>query len=141
MCQLPGAAVVLEMKPPDVVLHFLQLLLSMLDMDLTPPPLDYLCLEGAVHDTSHGVIDIIVQGMVEVKEGELSGAVGSYWVVGIVRGSVDVFEVGVGVTLQLPINNGVVRPLYVNVECLHCFPAWQRDLEVDEVGPLVQDKA
>ena len=113
----------------------------MLDVDLTPSPPDYLALEGAISDPGHGIVDVVAEGMVEIEEGELRGGVGVDRLVGIVGGGVYVFEVSVGVVLQLPIYDGVIRPLDLNVVRLHGLPPRKRDLKVDKVGPLVQDKA
>ena len=81
MCQLPGAAVILQLKPPNIVLRLLQLFLSMSDADLTPPLSDYLHLKGVIPDPGHGIIDIIVKGVVEIKEGELGGVVSANQIV------------------------------------------------------------
>ena len=132
-----GATVILEAKPPDVVLRLLQLLFSVLDADLTPASSDHLPLEGAVPNPGHGVVDVVAKGMVEIEKGELCGGIGANGLVSVVRGGMNVLEVGMGVVVELPIDNGIVCPLDLDVVCLLCAPPWERDLEIDEIGPLV----
>ena len=141
MGQSLGAAVILQPESPNVILHFLEFLFGMLDVDLTPPLPDHFCLEGVVPDPGHGIIDVVTQGVVEIEEGKLSRGVGANWMVGIVRGGMNVLKISVVVAFQLPIDDGVIRPFDLDIMRLHRLPAWQGDLEVDKVYPLVQGKA
>ena len=113
----------------------------MFDADLTSPPPDYLPLEGAIPNPGHGVVDVVAKGMVEIKEGELSGGVGTDRLVSVVGSGVYVFKIGVGVILQLPIYDGIICPLDFDIVRLHGLSPWKRDLKVDKIGPFVQDKA
>ena len=131
------ATVVLKAEPPDVVLCLLQLLFSMLNVDLTPVSSDHLTLKGTVSNPSHGIVDVVAQGVVEVEERKLGGGVGTDRLVSVVGSGVYVFEISVGVVLQLPIHDGIVRPLDFDIVRLHGLPPWKRDLEIDEVGPFV----
>ena len=77
MCQSLGTTVVLELKPPDIVLRLLQLFLGISNTHLSPPSSNYFCLEGAIPDPRHGIVDVIAQGMAKVKDGKLSGGIGA----------------------------------------------------------------
>ena len=96
----------------------------MLDADLTPPPPNEFPLQGSIPNPGHGIVDVIAQGMVEVKEGKLSGGVGASRWVGVVGGGMYVLKVGMGVVLQLPLYDGIVRPLYLDVVSPHRLPPW-----------------
>ena len=80
-------------------------------------------------------------GVVEIEKGELHGGVGVDWLVRVVRGCMDVLKVGMGIAFQLPIHDGIVRLLNFDIVGLHRLPSWQWDLEVDKIGPLIQDNA
>ena len=86
--QALGTAVILEAQPPDVVMRLLQLLFSVLDADLTPASPDYLPLKGAIPNPGHGVVDVVAQGVIEVKEGELGGSVRTDRLVSVVGSGV-----------------------------------------------------
>ena len=123
MCQPLPTAVLHQLKLPEVVLCLFQILLGVADMDFTSPPAAHLGLEGSIPDPDHGIIDFVSECMLKIEEGQLSGGIGASRLVRMVRGSVQILEIGVIVAFQLPIDYGIVCPFDLDIVGLHRLPS------------------